>query len=162
MGKKIVNLEAWILTHHVVDKTTGCWNYSGPNGGKSSNLIIDGKSVNPHQIAAMVYFGHIPDGMKTCVCHHCDNTNCMNKDHLFLGSQSDNCQDRSQKGRGRENRQFGEDNPHAKLNIADIEEIREAHAAGESQVSIARRHNIVQSHVSRIVHEEQWVKVREE
>ena|SRR3990167_2144141 len=156
MPPKITNLEAWILTHHAVDKITGCWNYRGPNGGRKTNLKIDGVSVNPHQIVAMVYFGHTPNGMGTCVCHRCDNHNCMNPGHLFLGSQSDNCLDRSNKGRGRENRQFGEENANAKLNAADIKDIIAAWKDGESQESIARRYGVVQPHISRLVRGEQW------
>src|SRR3990167_1054255 len=164
MAKKVVNYEAWLLERRSIDPETGCWNYVNPKGGKKiGGLVIDGHGVNADQISAMIYLGHQPDGtMTVCVCHHCDNPRCFNPEHLFLGSQSDNCKDRSRKGRGRENRQDGEDNPHAKLNAADVEEIRAAHAAGESQTSIAQRYDVVQPHISRIVHGEQWIKIREE
>jgi DNA-binding transcriptional regulator YiaG len=42
-------------------------------------------------------FGTIPDSVN--VCHHCDNPDCKNWDHVFLGTQSDNIQDSIAKGR---------------------------------------------------------------
>ena len=46
--------------------------------------------------------GPIPDGLH--VCHRCDVPACVNIDHLFLGTPSDNIQDAWTKGRVRTNR----------------------------------------------------------
>ena len=163
MGKKIINLEAWLLERRYIDDKTGCWNYLGPKGGHTGGLKIDGLGVGAAQISAMVYFGHQPDGtMKVCVCHHCDNPRCFNPEHLFLGTQSDNCLDRSQKGRGRENRQFGGDNLRAKINESDVSDIIASWDAGESQDSIAKRYNLAQQQISRIVRRVHWAHIGEE
>lgn len=39
----------------------------------------------------------VPRGFKAC--HRCDNTICINEDHLFVGSDKDNMADASRKGR---------------------------------------------------------------
>lgn len=87
-------------------------------------------------------------------CHSCDNVRCVNPDHLFVGSHSDNMSDRHAKGRNKP--VVGENNPNAKLSRSDVESILELRRLGESQQAIADHFGVSQTQVSRIVRGHSW------
>lgn len=68
----------------------------------------NGKTYLAHRWAWEQVNGPIPDGL--CVLHHCDNPPCVNQEHLFLGTATDNNADRDQKGRARGGRVMGDKN----------------------------------------------------
>jgi len=47
----------------------------------------------------MAFIGVIPDGHE--ICHKCDVRNCVNPDHLYLGTHAQNMADMHQKGRAK-------------------------------------------------------------
>jgi hypothetical protein len=86
-----------------VDATGGidaCWPWTGVRIPSGYGQLWSGKRHRPATRIAVLLSGRdIPAGM--IVCHTCDNPPCVNPDHLFVGTYSDNMRDMLAKGRGR-------------------------------------------------------------
>ena len=143
-----------------IDRSTGCWMWMGKKDEQGYGVIdIQGKHKKVHRIAWELTYGPIPARM--LVCHKCDNTSCVNPDHLFLGTQKDNMQDCARKGRTNPHinplNQSGEKNNFAKLTRTQVEEIRVMKNTTElTQRSIAKIFGISDSQVGRIITRENW------
>lgn len=61
------------------------------------SVWVGEKQQYVHRVIWRIFFGRIPVGF--FVCHKCDVPSCMNPEHLFLGTNQDNMQDASRKGR---------------------------------------------------------------
>ena len=79
----------------------------------------DGKKmVRPHRVAYEKEFGAIPEGMS--VLHKCNNPDCVNPAHLYLGDHSQNMKDRLKSG----NYATGERHPNSKFSDETVNLIR--------------------------------------
>lgn len=85
-----------------VEKSEGCWKWKGAKfkGGYGSICKSCARAtISAHRVSWEIHHGPIQEGMS--VLHHCDNPECTNPEHLFLGTQSDNLRDMANKGRRR-------------------------------------------------------------
>jgi len=88
-----------------IKSSDDCWEWQAARDNTKMNYGIfgyKGKIRKAHRVAYELIYGEIPKGEGyhgTCVCHKCDNPGCVNPEHLFLGSQADNINDRNKKGR---------------------------------------------------------------
>lgn len=80
--------ECWEWTGYVMPATG--YGQIGAGGRGAGALYV-------HRVAWELQCGPIPDGMH--VLHHCDNRKCVFINHLFLGTNQDNIDDRVKKGR---------------------------------------------------------------
>jgi len=81
-------------------KSDNCWIWEGQkqrNGYGSTKMY--GKTTPAHRAAYFAFVGEI--GERNEICHTCDVRNCVNPDHLFQATHSENMKDMSKKGRGR-------------------------------------------------------------
>lgn len=62
-----------------------------------NRLTTEKRPITASRISFVLFVGPIPPGM--LVCHSCDNPGCVRPQHLFLGTNWDNAQDRIKKGR---------------------------------------------------------------
>jgi hypothetical protein len=91
-----------VLEQYVVTPD-GCheWTASTNRGGYGT-LRVGDKAWKAHRLAYRRKVGPIPRGMH--VLHRCDNPPCINPDHLWIGTHTDNMRDRSAKGRWKGNK----------------------------------------------------------
>ncbi len=141
---------------------SGCWIWTGRTiKGGYGRPSVHGRLVLLHRLTWELAYGSIPTGEGyhgTCVLHVvCDNPPCCNPEHMALGTNQDNMDDRNRKGR----QARGESMNTAKLTAADVLEIRRQYAAGGiSQKQLAQQHSVHSANISRIVNRETWMHLR--
>ena len=79
-------------------ETNECWEWTGARNSKGyGSFQINNVNWMPHRYSYTITKGQIPDGL--VIMHSCDNSRCVNPEHLFSGTQSDNMLDCAKKGR---------------------------------------------------------------
>lgn len=104
-----------------VIKHDGCWEWIGAKCSKGyGNIRYNKKIESAHRLSWRLNIGEIPNGLH--VLHKCDNPECTNPSHLFLGTNAENVKDRDKKGRYV--KMVGESNGLSKLTNEQVREIR--------------------------------------
>lgn len=108
------------------------------------------KQYKAHRLIYEFYKGPIGDKH---VLHVCDNPQCVNPDHLFLGTHQENMHDMAKKGRA----WCGSKHKSAKLTSEQVLEIRKLYAeGGHTTRSLGAIYGVNGRHIHNIVVGKKW------
>jgi len=144
-----------------------CWVWMGCKHRQGYGLFsVCGEHDMAHRFAYRIAFKQKP---QLCVLHHCDNTSCVNPNHLWLGTQLQNIKDRDAKGRQvalkgddhyarvhPEKLARGERTGMAKLTNAKIVTIRQRASAGDCRYHLAKEFHVSWHTIERVVNRSTW------
>jgi hypothetical protein len=151
----------------IVIDDNGCWLFQGylmrnKTGMGYGWVYFQGKNMGAHRASWIFHNGEIPD--KLFVCHKCDVPHCLNPEHLFLGTARDNVLDMINKGRKAPSAFIGrnrENNSQAKLNVAQVIEIKKMLKEKVSFSKIGSLYNVSKSTIGSIKCGKNWASVKE-
>lgn len=116
-----------IERHSIPVPMCGCWIWLKSCNAKGyPHLRWKRQMMRANRFAWEAYKGPIPIGMH--VLHQCDTPLCVNPDHLFLGTNQDNVDDRVKKDRSASF--LGSNHPRAKLTDDNVRNIRHSTVPG--------------------------------
>ena len=155
---------------------TPCWIWTAyKNKDGYGRFGVGDKILSAHRVVWTFTHCPIPNDNSPhgiCVLHRCDLTSCVNPDHLFIGTQTDNIRDRESKGRGNHTcgekhhmrihpeKAQGEANGRAKLTIEQIIDIRTIYAAGgTTQRHLATLFGMSEPTINQIIRRKKWAHV---
>lgn len=81
-----------------------CWSWkAGKNQYRCGIFYFNGCFRAAPRIAFFLKHGYLPNGV---ACHRCDNPNCVNPNHIYDGTRSENMLDMYRKGRHPINKKY--------------------------------------------------------
>jgi hypothetical protein len=137
------------------EPNTGCWLWvGGLNEGGYGIIGLGSRSegvARAHRVSWVLHRG--PLNSCDCVLHKCDQPRCVNPDHLFVGSQSDNMKDCVQKKRNFVPDNRGEKAINSKLKIENVIHIKKRELSGSEY---ARMYGVSRSAIYEIWGGRNW------
>jgi hypothetical protein len=94
-----------------------------------------------------------------CILHHCDNPKCCNPNHLYIGNNKDNINDKVK--RNRSQKLHGDLNGNSKLSKQDVINIRSEYIPRKNGgiITIAKKYKISTTNVHDIIKRKIWKHV---
>lgn len=134
-----------------VKKTDSCWLWQGCCDNDGYGIFqINGIRWKTHRYSYNLHYGNLND---LCVCHTCDVRNCVNPNHLWLGTSQQNTLDRDSKGRHRTNPTIGIHNGSSKFKEEQIDFIRNSNLSGQE---LSRMFNVSDATIYSIRNRKTW------
>ena len=77
----------------------GCWEWTATSRGNGYGALkVNRKVIDAHRLSFELHYGKIGHS-RILVRHTCDNRNCVNPNHLVIGTHSENMRDAFIRGR---------------------------------------------------------------
>jgi hypothetical protein len=152
--KNKVPIEKRFWKYIVKDKNPDkCWKWTGSKISFGYGMLRHNHTgILAHRISYELLVGPIHAGL--FVCHLCDNPECCNPKHLWLGTNKDNTNDRDKKGRCKSN--VGINNPRATLSENQMIIIKYKLKEGISLSKLAKEFSITKTSMWRIKNGISW------
>jgi hypothetical protein len=133
----------------------GCFIVTSHEAQKNGYIEINvrGKRTYIHRYVFEECFGFIPDGMM--VRHKCDNRQCINPEHMELGTHEDNMRDMVERGRSKR----GPRQAPKILSIDEVKEIKFLLSIGAKNIDLAKKYNVHTETISFIKRGVTWKNV---
>lgn len=138
----------------------GCWLWTGSfDLDGYGRVMVARRNYKAHRLSYEFAHGPISPGL--CVCHRCDvfvaagdasYRRCVNPDHLFLGTSSENTLDKVAKSR----QPRGSGHANAKLTEEEVLEIWAQRSTGRLQREIGRQFGVTGECVWQIWNGRSW------
>jgi hypothetical protein len=137
-----------------------CWQWKGAikRGHKSGYGAVSwaGRHLAAHRAAWILLHG---EPGELCVLHKCDNRECVNPNHLFLGTKQDNADDKVAKGR----QCVGPMNGRAKLTDDLVRQIKAEHCGTKKRnntKALAAKYGVTPWTIARVIYGGGWAHVK--
>ena len=143
-------LEAAFTSSYSIN-SNGCWTWNKDINAGYGMLYMGGSALPAHRLSYELFTGEIPSDI--VVCHSCDVKSCVNPQHLWLGTQIENIQDATQKGRMCR----GAQHTNTTLQDSDVINMIEMYKTGDySTYDLARLYSMNNSTIFNIVNGKTW------
>ncbi len=128
-----------------VEKGAECWLWRGCIAPNGYGLFKLGRLMGAHRAAHIIF--KAPVGGDQVVRHTCDVRNCVNPEHLQLGSHVDNMRDMTHRKRSAR----GLRQHLAKLSDEKVRELRETFAPGMTYTELGEAFGVSRHTASKVV-----------
>lgn len=141
MAKDIRSIKDIIMSRITVDPLTNCWNIDKVNVAGYGWI----KDDFAHRMSYKCFKGVIPKGK--LILHICNNKRCINPEHLYAGTRTDNLYDALYAGAYKGRRV---------LTKEERQQIKQLYKEGYSMRNIAKMFNSNHPQISRAIKEDSY------
>ena len=143
-----------------LDESTGCIIWTGSICGIKSNLrprfTLNGERRTAYRVLWEAERG--PLTQEQYLCHTCDNSLCVNLDHLWIGNDKLNCADKIAKGRAKYPTEMS--HGHRKIDLEIALHIRELYSTREYTTrQLGKTYNIDSKTIHALITGKTWKSV---